>query len=634
MGEPIRIITRQSRLALIQVEELCRVLNQANSPQQLDFEVIKTESYGDRHKDVSLMDPALASDFFTRELDSALLEGRADIAVHSAKDLPYPLPAGIELIALTEGGEKTDSLVSRNNLTLTDLPTRSKVGTSSPQRKAELLALRPDLVIVPIRGTIEERISQVDSGLVDALIVATCALDRLGLSHRACQVLPFKTHPLQGNLAVTAKVGSYVSKLLKTIDIRPRFGKVTLVGFGPGDPDLLTIKGLRALENADVIFYDDLTNEEYLNRFRAQKIYVGKRSGKHSHHQDQINELIYQSAISGNKSVVRLKGGDPMIFAHGREEIDFLKSRFVEVEVIPGISSGNALASLTQIPLTHRGLARSVAFVLGHAEQTLTPDADTLIYYMGGAQISTIAQQLIKSGRKPGTPVALVANVSLPNQHEIYSTLEELRYAVYRTTPVLIVVGDVVGLVSAHNVSKTYNTGSQSDTPLIKITRNNIPLPEAKDFDWLVFTSRYGVRYYDKSLTDTKIASVGPVTTGEIEKRGYKPDFESATQSAEGLLEFFATQPKSKILLPRSNKGLKALSEGLAAQGHIVTDLPVYINERNLDAKVLQLSDFDKVVFSSPSAVEAFDEIYSQQDKKHLLLIAKGKTTYETFQTI
>lgn len=631
MGKTIRIISRQSRLALLQVDEFELSLSKETGPVDFDFELIKVESFGDKHKEVSLMDSSLASDFFTRELDNALLDGRADIAVHSAKDLPYPLPAGIELLALTKGGDKSDSLVTRDGLTLSQLPSGSRVGTSSAQRKAELLSLRPDLEVVPIRGTIEERVEQVNNGYIDALIVATCALDRLGLSHLRSEILPFKTHPLQGNLAVTARYDSPLKELISALDIRKTFGKVTLVGFGPGDPDLLTIKGLKKLESADVIFYDDLTNEEYLNQFKAEKKYVGKRSGKHSADQDEINELLYQAAIAGN-NVVRLKGGDPMVFAHGREEIDYLKSRFVEVEVVPGISSGNALASLTQIPLTHRGVARSVAFVLGHSTEPQTPTADTLLYYMGGAKISTIAQALLKSGRRGDTPVALVSNVSLPNQHILVSTLEELKWARYKVTPVLIVVGDVAGFVNPYQ--KTYNTGTQSETPLIKIEKNNVALPNSKDFDWVVFTSRYGVRYYDQPIDGAKVASVGPVTSKELTDRGVKVDFESPTESAEGLLEFFSTQPSSRILLPRSDKGLKALSDGLQQHGHTVTDIPVYTNTPNPNAIKVNLADYDKAVFTSPSTVEAFKEIYSQEESKHLLLIAKGKTTYEAIQTI
>lgn len=625
----MRIISRNSNLAIRQVEEVMKQFPLT------DYSLVTTESFGDRHKEVSLMDKSVAPDFFTRELDAALLDGRADIAIHSAKDLPYPLPPGIEVIALTKSADKSDSLVSHNGLTLSQMPSGSRIGTSSEQRKAELLALRNDIEVVAIRGTIEERIAQVDNGTVDALIVATCALTRLGLSHRATERLAFETHPLQGNLAITAsaRVSDDIRSLFEGIDIRRQYGKVTLVGFGPGDPELITVKGQKALEDADVIFYDDLTNEPYIRRFRAEKVYVGKRSGRHSHAQDEINNLLYKAATEGRR-VVRLKGGDAMIFAHGREEIDYLKARMVSVEVVPGISSGIALASLTQIPLTHRHLARSVAFVLGHSAMPQTPDADTLIYYMGGEKLSTIAEALLRSGRNGDTAVALVTNVSLPEQRVVFSTLSELRYAVFRDTPVLIIVGEVVALESQSHHQRIYDTGTQGSTPLIRIERNQIHQPEASNFDWVVFTSRYGVRYYEKNLKGVKVASIGPVTSAELQRKGISPIFESPTQSAEGIIDFFTRQPVCRILLPRSDKGLRALSDGLRASGHEVVDLPVYRNTQNPQAEAHDLTLYDKVIFSSPSAVEAFKNIYANQSTKHLLIIAKGKTTYEAIQTI
>ena len=620
MGRKIRIISRQSRLALLQVEELVKEAGIT------DYELIKTTAYGDRHKEVSLMDEGLAQDFFTRELDEALLEGRADIAVHSAKDLPNPLPDGIELLALTEGKDPSDSLVARDGLTLATLPAGSKVGTSSAQRKEELLKVRPDLVVVPIRGTIEERIAQVDSGAVDALIVATCALDRLGLSHRATERLPFKTHPLQGKLAVTGR----------------HYGKVYLVGYGPGDPELITVKGQRLLKEADVVFYDDLSFVPV--PVPVQKyIYVGKRSGKHSHSQEEINELMYQAATEG-KTVVRLKGGDPMVFAHGREEIDYLKSRFVKVEVVPGISSGIALASLTQIPLTHRGLARSVAFVLGHAKDIQTPTADTLLYYMGGAKVSEIAHSLTASGRSAETPVALVTNVSLPNQRTVFTSLGEMKWALFKATPVLIVVGEVVALEAKTHKSRVYDTSSTSETPLIKIehlpfiSNSNMDILE---FDYIVFTSRHGVKHFFEEYNNNsqlpKIISVGSVTTAALRERGIEPFFESPTQSARGIIDFFRDKPRgSRILLPRSDKGLKTLTDGL--RQHEVTDLPVYSNRPDKDAVKQDLTQYDKILFSSPSGVEAFRDLYGITKDKELqfdgLIIAKGETTYEAIQTV
>ena len=618
MGKKIRIISRQSRLALLQVEELVKEAGIT------DYELIKTTSYGDRHKEVSLMDEGLAQDFFTRELDEALLEGRADIAVHSAKDLPNPLPDGIELLALTEGKDPSDSLVAHDGLTLATLPAGSKVGTSSAQRKEELLKVRPDLVVVPIRGTIEERIAQVDSGAVDALIVATCALDRLGLSHRATERLPFKTHPLQGKLAVTGR----------------HYGKVYLVGYGPGDPELITVKGQRLLKEADVVFYDDLS---FVPVPVQKYIYVGKRSGRHSHSQEEINELMYQAATEG-KTVVRLKGGDPMVFAHGREEIDYLQSRFVKVEVVPGISSGIALASLTQIPLTHRGLARSVAFVLGHAKDIQTPTADTLLYYMGGAKVSEIAHSLIASGRSLETPVALVTNVSLPNQRTVFTSLGEMKWALFKATPVLIVVGEVVELEAKTHKSRVYDTSSTSETPLIKIehlpfiSNSNMDILE---FDYIVFTSRHGVKHffeeYNNNYQLPKIISVGSVTTAALRERGIEPFFESPTQSARGIIDFFRDKPRgSRILLARSDKGLKALTDGL--RQHEVTDLPVYSNRPDKDAVKQDLTQYDKILFSSPSGVDAFRDLYGITKDKELqfdgLIIAKGETTYEAIQTV
>lgn len=662
----IRIVSRQSPLALLQVEEAMSLAGIT------DYEVIKTTSYGDRHKELSLMDEGLAQDFFTRELDEALLEGRADIAVHSAKDLPYPLPDGIDLLALTEGKDSSDSLVARDGLTLDTLPAGSRIGTSSAQRKAELLNVRGDVEVVPIRGTIEERIALVDDGTVDALIVATCALDRLGLLHRATERLPFKTHPLQGKLAITAlklryenetaaptktkRPAGYENSKLSTYDVRRHYGKVWLVGYGPGDPELITVKGQRLLQEADVVFYDDLTwlklryeNETatptkrpagYENEDENKWIYVGKRSGRHSHSQEEINELMYQAALEG-KTVVRLKGGDPMVFAHGREEIDYLKSRLVDVEVVPGISSAGALASLTQIPLTHRAVARSVAFVLGHSKEIQTPDADTLLYYMGGARVSEIARALTESGRSAETPAALVTNVSLPTQRTIFTTLGEMRWATFKATPVLIIVGEVVALEAKAHRPRVYDTSSTSDTPLIKITHlpfNTMNI-DYSQYNYIVFTSRYGVRaFYEVNVNvpvNVKIISVGSVTTAELRKYGVEPFFESPTQSARGIIDFFRDKPRgSRILLARSDKGLRKLIDGLSQ--HEVTDLAVYTNTPNKEAVRQDLTQYDKIVFGSPSGVEAFRSLYTEEEINGYegLIIAKGETTYEAIQEI
>ena len=650
MSKKLRIVERKSPLSLLQVNE---ILSKFSS---LQYELISLDSYGDKNKSMSLMDSSIPEDFFTRELDNALFEDRADIAIHSAKDLPYPLPSGLELYSLTEAKDKSDALISKENITLDNLPTGARVGTSSVNRKNELLKLRPDLTVVSIRGTIEERIAQVDNGSIDALIVATCALQRLGLDFRITEILPFKGHPLQGNLAVVGKMNnSQLKDLFAPLDIRVNYGKVTLVGFGPGNSDLLTIGGDKALADAHIIFHDDLVDITFLDKYRAEKFYVGKRKNKHSYHQDDINELLYQAAIEGKK-VVRLKGGDPMIFAHGREEIDYLQSRFVEVSVIPGVSSGIALAAYTHIPLTHRGIASSVAFVTGHGgDNAPIPNADTLVYYMAGAKISAIAKKLIASGTNVNTPVALVHNVSLSNQKTFYSTLRELQFSVIKyPTPILIVVGEVVGfeskkvqqsvLLTATNKADYKGLDEVVHTPLIAINQtnsssvDNLLKNEIEHYDWIIFTSRYGVRFFfdtlDKldidirSLALSKIASVGSVTTSELRKYRIKPNIESSTESAEGIVNYFKENKieNKKILLPRSNKGLKYLSDMLHLLKNDVTDLPIYENRINTQAQKVNLSDFQKVFFSSPSGVEAFNDLYGDLPSG-IQLIARGKTT-------
>ncbi|MDR1602364.1 MAG: uroporphyrinogen-III C-methyltransferase [Tannerella sp.] len=653
-----RVVARSSALSLAQVREVFSFLP------EMEYSLIAIESVGDRNKHIPLTDN-VAADFFTRELDEMLLAGKADIAIHSAKDLPYPLPAGLELFALFAATDKTDSLVSRDGLTLAQLPAGARVGTSSAVRRSELLNLRSDLTVTDIRGTIEERIAQADSGCIDALIVATCALHRLNLHHRIAEILPFRTHDLQGHLAVAGRAGdTELKKRFAPFDVRRLYGKVTLVGFGPGNPDLLTIGGDRAMAGADIIFYDDLTDRHFLDTYGAEKVYVGKRKDRHSHSQQEIHELLYRSATAGRR-VVRLKGGDPMIFAHGREELDFLQSRFVETDVIPGITSGIALAACTHIPLTHRGVSSSVAFVSGHAgkDAPVPANVDTLIYYMGGAHISDIAAKLLDEGYCRDTPVALACNVSLPNQKVFFSSLGELQFsAVKYPSPILVAVGKTVSFESGKAVMQnTLVTGTAYEKhaahgravhiPLIKIQKQNNPalgqilLEGLKTFDWIVFTSRYGVRYFFELLDETRfdiramasirIASTGRTTSAELYKHHLRPDVESSTGSAEGLIRHFVESRLSglHILLPRSDRGLKHLPDALAACGNSVTDLPVYRNTPDGEAKTVDLSHFHRIIFSSPSCVEAFMRLYGELPPE-TLLAARGKTTLNTLKHI
>ncbi|KXB82820.1 Porphobilinogen deaminase, dipyromethane cofactor binding domain protein [Prevotella sp. DNF00663] len=197
----LKVVARGSKLSQLQVKEIF------NRFPEIDYDLILTKSYGDHNMQISLLNGAAPDDMFTRGLDQLILTGEADIAIHSAKDLPVNLNPELEIIALYEAFDKTDSLVSRNHLKLNELPAGSSIGTSSPLRKAGLTSLRPDFEIVGIRGCIEERVQQVRDGKIDAVIVATCALKRLGMENEIAEILPFDTHPMQGRLAITARKG-------------------------------------------------------------------------------------------------------------------------------------------------------------------------------------------------------------------------------------------------------------------------------------------------------------------------------------------------------------------------------------------------------------------------------------------
>lgn len=224
-------------------------------------------------------------------------------------------------------------------------------------------------------------------------------------------------------------------------------GTVTLVGFGPGDPDLLTIKGLNVLTEADVIYYDDLIDKTFIHRFDGEKVYVGKRMKHHSKEQEEINQLLLKSALQGKK-VVRLKGGDPMIFGHGGEEIDFLEQHQIRTNVIPGVSSGIAAAGLTKIPLTYREVSSSVTIISGHSiDNMIIPKSGTLVLYMSVSNIRNIALKLIREGWKNSTPAAVIFNVSYDDQEVTFTSLVELVCSEENfKTPSIIIIGEVVKL--------------------------------------------------------------------------------------------------------------------------------------------------------------------------------------------
>lgn len=249
---------------------------------------------------------------------------------------------------------------------------------------------------------------------------------------------------------------------MTTETVKP-LGKVYLVGAGPGDPGLLTIKGKTLIENADVVIYDALVSPQILELIpeKTEKINAGKRKGRHSLLQEETTELLIEKAYT-HTVIVRLKGGDPFIFGRGGEEMEDLKKAGVSVEIVPGITSGISAPAYCGIPLTHRNYSSSVTFVTGHESagkyrpavnwSAVAQGSETLVIYMGIHNLATIIPQLISAGKSPETPIALIRWGTRPEQEELVGTLATIIQQIEErnfSAPAIVVIGEVVHLYDA-----------------------------------------------------------------------------------------------------------------------------------------------------------------------------------------
>lgn len=637
MKQALRIIARASALAQIQVKEVMDLLP------EISYEMIVMESWGDKNKDLSLRDE-IPSDFFTRELDEIILKGDASISIHSAKDLPIPLPQDLRVIALLPCYDATDALVTRGDIVLTDLPQGAIIATSSRMRQEALSELRDDLKYVDIRGTIEERILQIDEGYADAVIVATCALKRLELDERITEVLPIGTFPLQGNIAVVAhKNRPDLKKIFMSLDIRKSFGKVYLAGFGPGDPDLMTVKTQRLLQNADVILYDDLIEQAVIEHVSGEVIYVGKRKGQHYKSQKEINELIKEKALEG-KTVLRLKGGDPCIFGRVGEEVQFLKSWMIPFEIIPGVTSVMAAAASQNISLTQRYVSKKISFLTAHhAEQRHieVPKMDTIVYYMAASQLTHLKKRLLEEGRKANEPVLLVQYASFAQEQSESTTIGYLHQTTLKS-PLMVIVGDVAG--KAHPSYKILYTGLDpsryhSQGRIVHyslITTKALDPCEGEDFsviarrsetttrqcsnqtyEAIIFTSRQAVKYFFQKhrLTNERIIVIGSATEKALQSLGHFADHIAEKPDSIHLKNLIETLPYRSCLYPCSN-----LSQNTLHNLKIVTPYIMYQTEF-LKPSLLNLEDFDEIVFTSRSTVDAFFALYDHLPQTILCVV-------------
>ncbi|MDE2800999.1 MAG: uroporphyrinogen-III C-methyltransferase [Gemmatimonadota bacterium] len=435
-------------------------------------------------------------------------------------------------------------------------------------------------------------------------------------------------------------------------------GRVYLIGAGPGDPELITVKGLRLIREADIILYDGLANPELLKEARreCECINVEKRPGFQRVQQDEINQMMVDFAKKG-LMVVRLKGGDPIVFGRGGEEAEVLRDHEIPFEIVPGITSAIAAPAYAGIPVTHRGISPHVTIVTGTTAslegdgevdwEGLAKVGGTLLILMGTRKRSEIARRLIAGGRSPETPVAAVQWGSLPLQRTVKTTLGEMD-AVEMANPAVIVVGKVAAMDLDWFASKplfgktiAVTRARTQASELVQMLRAlgaqvlEVPtiafaepqnwrdvdcvLADVHSYDWLVLTSTNGTdRFFERlfkqdrdvrALGEVKIATIGAATSDRVHEWRLNVDLEAANRTSEGLLADFSKDLSGqRFLLPRPEKSRDVLANKLRERGGEVREVVVYktVMPECLPEKFLQLlrqDAIDLVAFTSSSTV-------------------------------
>jgi uroporphyrinogen III methyltransferase / synthase len=453
---------------------------------------------------------------------------------------------------------------------------------------------------------------------------------------------------------------------------QPKKATVFLVGAGPGDPGLLTLKAKACIERGDVIIYDNLANRVFLDyaRGNAELIYVGKEGGKHTLGQEKINELIVSKAQQG-LNVVRLKGGDPFIFGRGGEEAQVLVKAGISFEVVPGVTSAIAVPAYAGIPLTHREHTSTVAFVTGHEDPTkdtsdiawekLATGAGTLVFLMGVGNLEKIALRLVEHGRAPETPVAVIRMGTVPEQRTVTGSLKDISEIAEREKirpPAVIVVGDVVHLRKELNwfetkplfgkriiVTRAREQASEFLSALSEMGAECLEFPtikvvppgswkgldrsirEVETYQWLVFTSVNGVKYFFdrlealggdvRDLKGVKIAAIGPATAEAVSSKGIRIHLVPGEYRAEAVVDAFRKEDieGKRILLPRAREAREVLPQELENLGAVVDVVEAYRTIKPEEDKegiqeMLRQGQIHMVTFTSSSTVNNFVDMF------------------------
>jgi uroporphyrinogen III methyltransferase/synthase len=452
---------------------------------------------------------------------------------------------------------------------------------------------------------------------------------------------------------------------------------VYLVGAGPGDPGLITVRGAELLASADVVVYDRLASPRLLDLAPsgAERIDVGKAPGRVAMSQADIDRLLVERGQS-DATVVRLKGGDPFVFGRGGEEAEALLAAGVPFEVVPGVTSAIAAPAYAGIPVTHRGLSTHVTIVTGHEDPAkgtsdtnwaaLARAGGTLVVLMGAGRVAEVARLLVEGGRAPDTPVAAVRWGTHPQQRTIRSTLAMIGNEAVEA-PSAIVVGPVAALdlgwferrplfgrrivvtrareqASALRARLTELGAEAIELPAITVKPLEFELPALTDYSWVVLTSANGVDAFfarglrargldARALAGVKVAAIGPGTAAALTRFGVRADLVPERFVAESLVDAFP-EPRAegeRVLLARAEQARDVLPDGLQGKGYAVDVVAVYRTDTAepdaVDLERVRAGDFDAVTFTSSSTVERFCKIVGPIAGEHAVVSIGPVTT-------
>ncbi|HIX15826.1 MAG TPA: uroporphyrinogen-III C-methyltransferase [Candidatus Hungatella pullicola] len=464
-------------------------------------------------------------------------------------------------------------------------------------------------------------------------------------------------------------------------------GWIALVGAGPGDPGLITWKGLKRLRECQALVYDSLVCQRLLEEAprNCRKIYVGKRAGRHSMKQEEINQILIELSAQG-LNTVRLKGGDPFVFGRGGEEAIALASACVPYEVIPGVTAATGAPMAVGIPVTHRSVSRSVHLITGHTMEgkeglpeqlpILAELSGTLVFYMGLNNLSAIVDALLKNGKRPDTPAALIESGTLPWQRWVRGRLDTIEAEAEKeniASPALIVIGPAASMDL--RCGTTYPllgaavgvTGTDSFTGKLRETLENLgayterPLSmeivsmrreeamkkaykELPSFHWIVFTSSNGVEEFFKGLLEdrkdfrklshVKFAVIGEGTAQKLESFGFFYDYMPSSYCAEDLGKGLAAEVKEgeKVLIPRSAAGSPELTRSLKEAGVDFLDVALYQAKERKEIRSVNLEHLNYLVFASGSGVQGFFKDSGLTVPKRTKLVCIGRITAKALE--